>query len=319
MFGFKFSEHIRRPPFFLRVETYLKKGKKAVNAHQEARHPRLVPLVVLDYGSFKSKIVQMNGLYKMVGLSIYEMWNGIRSIKKNPKNARTTISATFLKEIEDYAKSLGAADIGYTKVNPRHIFKGFHLPYPNAMVFTIEMDKAKIKTAPSKDSLKEVWRSYHTIGEVVNTICERMRQNGFNAYPGHAIGGDVHYIPLAIDAGLGYSGKNGLLITRKNGPRVRLAAVFTDVENLPFNIENEHEWVRDYCNSCDNCIKKCPAGAIFKNPKSHENGDPIFIDHKKCAVPFSNENGCTICIKVCPFSYGDYEHIKEIYLKQNTK
>ena len=140
-----------------------------------------------------------------------------------------------------------------------------------------------------------------------------MRSRGFNASPGHAIAGAVNYVPLAIDAGLGYSGKNGLLITKKNGPRIRLAAVFTDISNLPFSKYNPHQWVRDFCDTCDNCIKKCPAGAIYQQPKQKPDGWPVFIDHTKCAKPFSNKYGCSLCIKFCPFSQGDYDLIKQSF------
>ncbi len=39
-------------------------------------------------------------------------------------------------------------------------------------------------------------------------------------------------------------------------------------------------------------------------------GGPIFIDHTLCADPFSNDNGCTLCIKHCPFSYAEYDKLK---------
>ena len=32
-----------------------------------------------------------------------------------------------------------------------------------------------------------------------------------------------------------------------NGPRVRLAAVLTNIENLPFCTHNDHAWVADFC------------------------------------------------------------------------
>jgi Fe-S-cluster-containing dehydrogenase component len=44
--------------------------------------------------------------------------------------------------------------------------------------------------------------------------------------------------------------------------------------------------------------------------KIHADGGPIFIDHTLCADPFSNVNGCTLCIKHCPFSYADYDNLK---------
>lgn len=142
-----------------------------------------------------------------------------------------------------------------------------------------------------------------------------LRQHGINAHAGPAIGGDVNYIPLAIDAGLGYAGKNGLLITRLHGPRIRLAAVYTDIENLPFSEQNEHRWVREYCASCNLCIEKCPADAIYPEPVILADGGPTFIDHTLCAMPFSNDNGCTMCIKYCPFSYADYGKLKDKFFK----
>jgi len=151
-----------------------------------------------------------------------------------------------LHELEEFAKSLGIADIGYTEVNTKYIFRNFRILYKNAIVFTIEMDKEKIKLAPSVPSFVEIFRTYYTVGVVVNKVADFLRSRGFNAHAGPAVGGDVNYIPIAIDAGLGYSGKNGLLITKNNGPRVRLAAVYTDIENLPFSEENPHVWVRAY-------------------------------------------------------------------------
>jgi len=91
---------------------------------------------------------------------------------------------------------------------------------------------------------------------------------------------------------------------------VRLAAVYTDIGNLPFAQENPHGWVRDYCESCHLCIQKCPVAAIYPVTKTLADGGPAFIDHTKCAMPFSNDNGCTLCIKHCPFSYADYERLK---------
>jgi NAD-dependent dihydropyrimidine dehydrogenase PreA subunit len=45
--------------------------------------------------------------------------------------------------------------------------------------------------------------------------------------------------------------------------------------------------------------------------KTLADGGPVFIDHTTCAIPFSNDNGCTLCIKYCPFSFADYYKLKE--------
>jgi epoxyqueuosine reductase len=142
---------------------------------------------------------------------------------------------------------------------------------------------------------------------IVNKVADFLRQRGFNAHAGPAVGGDVNYIPVAIDAGLGISGKNGLLITRHSGPRVRLAAVYTDIENLPFAQENPHGWVRDYCDVCNICVQKCPADAIYPVTKTLTDGGPALSTTPNVPMPFSNDNGCTLCIKYCPFSNANYD------------
>jgi ferredoxin len=307
------SERFTKAPRFLSAETYMRDMDQPIPADPNARAARLVPLVVLDYGNFSARIKQMRYIRSDLFGSIREMAISARSVRKNPHAGKTTIDAPTLAELEAHAKSLGVTDIGYTKVNPRHIFKGFKLLFPNAMVFTMEMDREKIKQAPTIPSFIEIFRTYHQLGVIVNKLADFLRERGYNALAGPAIGGDVNYIPVAIDAGLGYSGKNGLLITKQNGPRIRLAALFTDIENLPFAKENQHEWVRGYCETCNNCIEKCPADAIHLETRTHEDGGPIFIDHTLCAGPFSNDNGCTLCIKYCPFSYAEYDHLKQMY------
>lgn len=294
----------------LTIEPYLRPQDNPVASHPEARNPRIVPLVTLDYGSTLARFKQLKYVGKYLVGSVQDMAKGAKSIKNNPYTGKKTIDAETLKELEACAKGLGISDIGYTKVNPRYIFNGFRILFENAMVFTIEMDKKKIKGAPNMESFIEVFRTYQQVGEIVNKVADFLRERGFNAHAGPAVGGDVNYIPVAIDAGLGVAGKHGLLITDKSGSRVRLAAVYTDIENLPFSIENPHGWVRDYCESCNLCIHKCPADAIHMETKTHADDGPIFIDHTLCAGPFSNDNGCTLCIKHCPFSYTDYDKLK---------
>jgi epoxyqueuosine reductase len=305
------SERIKRPPRALTFETYLREQDNPIDCHPEARDPRIVPLVTLDYGSILARVRQSRYVGKYLVASVREMAKSAKSVLNNPYSGKKTIDADTLKALEAYAHQLGVTDIGYTRVNPRHIFKGFKLLFPNAMVITMEMDREKIKQAPSMPSFIEIFRTYHQLGVIVNQLAEFLRERGYNALAGPAIGGDVNYIPVAIDAGVGYSGKNGLLITKKNGPRIRLAAVFTDIENLPFAEENLHRWVSDYCQSCNLCINKCPVNAIYMETQTHADGGPVFLDHTKCAGPFSNDNGCSLCIKYCPFSYAEYDKLKE--------
>lgn len=132
------------------------------------------------------------------------MAKSAKSVRENPYTGKKIIGAETLKELEAYARSLGVTDIGYTQVNPRYIFKGYKLLFPHAMVFTLEMDREKIKQAPSMPSFFEIFRTYLELGVIVNQVAEFLRERGYNALAGPAVGGDVNYIPVALVFG-GYT------------------------------------------------------------------------------------------------------------------
>jgi len=179
----------------------------------------------------------------------------------------------------------------------------------------MEMNKEMIATNPSLESSKEIFRTYEDLGIAVNKIADFLRECGFDCHPSPAIGGDINTVPTAQDANLGCVGKNGILITPEFGPCVRLAAVFIDVDNLPIADINEHKWIESFCETCNRCVKACPAGAIYETPKMLPDGALVYIDLHKCAPPFSE--GCSKCITSCVFTGGHYHKIKEVYEQRN--
>jgi epoxyqueuosine reductase QueG len=308
----RLSERIQHPPWFWSKEPYLRPEDQLIEAGPGARTPRLVPLVVFDYGNLGARLRTIKYVGRYMKGSMSGIRRAVTSIRENPYAGKTEIDEATLRELEEYAHSLGATDIGYTRVDPDRIFKGHTLLFGNAIVFTMEMDYDLISQAPSIPTYEEIHRTYCQLGVVVNSVADFLRERGFNAYAGPAIGSEGSFVPLARDAGLGEVGKNGMIITEKNGPRVRLAAVYTDIENLPFATENPHGWVRDYCDICNACVHACPVDAIFEEPKVAPEGGPVFMDHVACAMPFSNDHGCTVCIKACPFMHkGRYASLRE--------
>jgi epoxyqueuosine reductase len=242
--------------------------------------------------------------------SIRGIFKGLKGLKKNPAFPKSIIAHDALQKMEDFCTSLGIGMVGYTKLPNQLIFKDKGVLYKNAIVLVKEMDKFKIDSSPSVESFLEVHQTYRDLGTVTNKLAEYLRKEGYGAHPIHPLGGAVLTPPLAQAAGLGWQGRHGMLITAKFGPRVRIAAVFTSIENLPFNTVNPHSWIDSWCQKCGRCIRTCPPNAIL-NDKIIKTGDiKTCIDVDKCFPYFIENYGCSICIKECEFNITPYEILK---------
>jgi epoxyqueuosine reductase QueG len=105
--------------------------------------------------------------------------------------------------------------------------------------------------------------------------------------------GHLSHKHVAKAAGLGWIGRNNLLVNEKFGSRVRLVTILTDlplVINSPFLMD---------CGSCRYCLSVCPAGAISERQED--------FNHLRCyeqlrtfakTLHFSH-NICGVCVKAC--------------------
>jgi epoxyqueuosine reductase len=108
----------------------------------------------------------------------------------------------------------------------------------------------------------------------------------------------------AARCGLGWIGKNTLLINKELGSFVFICIILTD---LDLNYDEIHD---DHCGNCSACIMACPTGAIEK---------PHQLNASKCLAYLTIENtssenkedkgktkgwiyGCDICQDVCPWN-----------------
>lgn len=274
----------------------------------------IVPEISIQYGSLLSKVINMPSYAKYLIGSLRELSKSVKSIERNPYLGKTHMSEADLAEITARAKACGITDIGFVTLTEQHLFNDSIALFKSAIVFTMEMKASEIAAAPSQRSNQEVFRTYHELGKTVNLLADFMREKGYNAQPIPAISSNLNLSVMARDAGLGGFGKNGLLITKSNGPSVRLAALLTDVENLPESRENTCSWIKAFCKTCNACVRKCPANAIYDQPIVFEDGSESHIDYKKCAVPFTKQHGCTLCIKECTFFKKDYQTLESVYL-----
>jgi ferredoxin len=256
---------------------------------------------------------------RIMGPTMLGVLRSLRSLAKNPSQPKTEAPADVIADLEGYLLGLGASSVGYTRVPERWIFQNKAILHTNAIVLTMEMHKPRIDTAPSQDGLEAVLEIYRYLGRITNQGADYLRQRGYSAHAGHPLMGLALYPPLAQMAGLGWMGANGLIVTPEHGPRVRLAAIFTSIENLPFfSTENEHQWVEEYCAACQICVRKCPPEAILPEPQRHDNGQITYVVNERCFPYFSDYYGCSVCIAVCPFNHTAYDTLKRHFVKDDS-
>ncbi len=116
---------------------------------------------------------------------------------------------------------------------------------------------------------------------------------------------------LGVQAGLGWIGKNAMLIHPQEGSWFWMGEVISTAEleaDLP---------IADHCGSCRRCIDACPTEAILENKRA--------VDSRKCISYLTIEHkgnidekyhplmgdwilGCDICQEVCPWNDKNLRH-----------
>jgi len=244
-----------------------------------------------------------------------EVWD-FRGMRDKPLKFKSELhAATLIKAVAyNYDATLG----NITKLNPDWVWKGrirgdenpaareevpAHWEY--AIVIGIPMEWDATYANPLYGTSKDAYSRLRIAG---GKLAHFIRELGYPARA-HVPGIDYELScpPIAIDAGMGEQGRNGICITPETGANIRLCVVTT---NLKMQVDKPIDFgVQDFCKDCKICAEQCPSGAISMEdePTVVRGYKRWLIDDEACkriwsTVSNNGSQGCRICVAVCPYS-----------------
>ena len=187
--------------------------------------------------------------------------------------------------------------------------------YNSARPYSTEIarDESGNTESPRGWISRYAWGSdYHEVlWKKLNALVAEMRKKFPEPFEARASAdtGPVQERVLAKHAGIGWIGKNTLLLNQEMGSWLFLGTILTDLELVP-TMESEELLPPDLCGTCRRCIEACPTDALV---------EPYVMDARRCisyltielrgAIPHEFREsmgnhvfGCDICQDVCPWN-----------------
>lgn len=216
------------------------------------------------------------------------------------ESLRQWLAAGFAGEMDYLARRAGAYE------HPRHVLENAQ---SLLMLATVYRTAEPVAPGPGQGSVaRYAWgHDYH---DLIHDRLHRLADFHRKLTPQAEVRGVVDTAPLlerefAQLAGLGWVGKNTLLLNRKQGSWFLLAALLT-TEPLVY----DEPALTSYCGTCRACLDACPTGALV---------EPYKLDARKCISYLTIESrrptphelrekqgtwvfGCDVCQEVCPWN-----------------
>lgn len=210
---------------------------------------------------------------------------------------------------KENALTVGSEEISEEKLSAYSVGISIAIPLPKHLI-------EELKEAPNE----EYYNLYHSLNQKLNEIVlageEFLKGKGYRAYAQttdrvKADDGFISPLPhktVATRAGLGWIGKNCLLVTKEFGPAMRISSLLTDAP-----LECSEAITESQCGTCELCVKACPAqvlrGTLWKAGMDRSE----LVDAQKCfdkQVEIMKEKTgieadlCGKCFAVCKYTQG---------------
>lgn len=213
---------------------------------------------------------------------------------------------SFLEQLRQqcFLDLLGVADLSQAVEAMAGLPQNVCFSLPWAIVIAVRVSRAVLSTLEDGPNLL-YFHHYRQLNAHLDhgaaVISAEIERQGYSALPVPAsqivdwkkMSGQVSHKPLARLAGLGWRGRNNLLVTPVLGSQVRLATILTDFPLAPdYPVEAD-------CGSCRRCVAVCPARAIGETPAAFNLTachDKLSEFRKTRNIP---QHICGVCVKVC--------------------
>lgn len=229
----------------------------------------------------------------------------------------------LFKRLESLAEREEIGRLGVADLAPAHDFiLGTGGPavaaYPRCVSLGIDLLDAVVDLLSEKDrhGNAEHYRmhAYDIVNDRLEAAASKaagiIQRSGYRALPMNRMV-RAEGIPLtavfshklgAHLAGLGWIGKNCMLITPGHGPRVRWASILTDAPLSPTGSSMDQR-----CGGCTECVKICPAQAYTGRNFVESEPREARFDAAKCNEYLNSLEAagkprvCGLCLYVCPY------------------
>jgi epoxyqueuosine reductase len=225
----------------------------------------------------------------------------------------TTSKKVLTSKLGKVAQGKGADLFGVADLEPARVYitnqgnfslKRFPYAVSLGLFLNDEIVESHSPDEPRRDSLywfhvyEVVTRALDQLGY---TISRWLADQGFRTFPipcstpynFQKLEGIISHKLAAHLAGLGWIGKNCLLLTDRFGPRVRFITVLTDA---PLQTGSP---IDKPCGKCHVCIDVCPVKAFTGKEFRPEDPRQVRFDAPKCSE-YRKEHPCGLCVSSCP-------------------
>ncbi len=223
--------------------------------------------------------------------------------------------AGALEDIRKILLESGAALVGFAdmRVVPTEDRKGMERAVSIAAALNPEI-VSRITKGPTQEYFREYRRANDLLSKLSQLAARLIAERGFaviaiapttEQFDAVKLRAGLSHKIAATRSGLGWIGKNALVITRPFGSAIRLTTVLT---NAP--LETGPPLDKSQCGACNACVESCPARAPSGMNWSLGLYRDEFFDAYACcrkATDFCEKEGidstiCGICIEACPWT-----------------